>query len=184
MIRNTQSRYGVVSMVLHWLSAVAVIGLFGLGYWMVGLTYYSSWYQTAPALHKSIGILLLLATIVRLLWRWGNPKPQPLAQHQRWEKRLGAWVHGLLYLLLMGIFVSGYLISTADGRGIWVFELWQLPSMGELFADQADIAGVVHQYLAYSLIGLVIVHALGAIKHHLIDKDSTLIRMTTFKEIK
>lgn len=184
MIKNTQNRYGAVSMVLHWASALVVIGLFGLGFWMVELTYYSSWYQTAPALHKSMGILLLLATVVRLMWRWGNPKPLPLPQHKRWEKRLSSWVHALLYLLLMAIFASGYLISTADGRSIPVFELLELPSMGELFAGQADIAGLVHQYLAYSLIGLVIVHALGAIKHHIIDKDSTLIRMTTFKEIK
>ncbi|GIU09815.1 hypothetical protein TUM4261_18750 [Shewanella sp. c952] len=73
--------------------------------------------------------------------------------------------------------LSGYLISTADDRGIWVFDWFEIPSFGAIVDDQADIAGVIHQYAAYSLIGLAIVHAIGALKHHFIDKDSTLLRM-------
>ena len=73
----------------------------------------------------------------------------------------------------------GYLISTADGRGIAVFNLFEIPGIGELFDSQADIAGLFHQFAAYSLIGLVVIHMLGAFKHHFFDKDSTLIRMIT-----
>ena len=58
--RNTAHRYGLVSVLLHWLIAAAVFGLFGLGLWMVGLDYYSSWYRTAPDLHKGIGVLAFL----------------------------------------------------------------------------------------------------------------------------
>lgn len=184
MLKNSESGYGLISIALHWISGVAVLGLFALGFWMVDLTYYSSWYKTAPDLHKSIGVLLLLTTVIRLLWRWYNPKPSGLAGHQPWEKNISAVVHGLLYILLVAILCSGYLISTADGRGIMVFGLVELPGMGELFNNQADLAGAIHQYLAYSLIGLVVVHAVGAIKHHVIDKDSTLLRMITIKEIK
>ncbi|QYK00585.1 cytochrome b [Shewanella psychrotolerans] len=184
MFKNTETHFGLMSILLHWVSAVVVVGLFALGYWMVDLTYYSSWYKTAPELHKSVGVLLLLATLARLLWRWSNPKPRGLAGHQAWEKTFGAVVHALLYLLLIAILCSGYLISTADGRGIMVFGLFELPSLGSLFNDQADLAGVTHQYLAYSLIALVGIHVLGAIKHHVIDKDSTLVRMVTIKEIK
>jgi cytochrome b561 len=83
----------------------------------------------------------------------------------------------LLYLLLFFIVVTGYLISTADNRGIEVFNWFVVPGFGEFFDHQADRAGLVHEWLAYSLIGLVLLHALGALKHHFIDKDATLKRM-------
>ncbi len=67
---NSSNRYGVVSVVIHWLVALAVFALFGLGLWMTGLTYYSEWYRTAPALHKSIGIVLFAVMLLRVLWRF------------------------------------------------------------------------------------------------------------------
>ncbi|ASJ97561.1 cytochrome b [Shewanella marisflavi] len=182
MFKNTQSRYGVISIALHWLSAIVVLVLFALGVWMVELTYYSPWYKQAPDLHKSIGVLLLVATLCRLLWRGFNPAPKALTEHKRWEQVSAAIVHRLLYLLLIAILITGYLISTADGRAIGVFSLLELPSLGRLFEGQADIAGWLHQYLAYGFIALVSLHALGAIKHHLIDRDATLKRMLNIKE--
>ena len=67
--RNSPTNYGLTSIALHWLVALAVFGLFGLGFWMVGLTYYSSWYRTAPDLHKSIGVMLFMVMVLRVLWR-------------------------------------------------------------------------------------------------------------------
>lgn len=65
--RNTSSRYGVFSLFLHWGSALVVFGLFGLGLWMRELSYYDPWYHPAPALHKSIGILLAIALLVAVI---------------------------------------------------------------------------------------------------------------------
>lgn len=177
MFLNTSNGYGFVSIIVHWISALAVIGIFFLGFWMVDLTYYSTWYKTAPHIHKSVGVLLLLLTVFRLTWRCFNPKPKGADGHKVWEKKISHYTHILIYVLLFSIMCSGYLISTADDRGIWVFDWFDLPSLGRLFTDQADIAGLVHQVLAYSLIGLVILHSLGALKHHFFDKDNTLIRM-------
>lgn len=73
--RNTSSRYGVFSLFLHWGSALVVFGLFGLGLWMRELSYYDPWYHPAPALHKSIGILLAIALLVRIVWRFVSPPP-------------------------------------------------------------------------------------------------------------
>lgn len=73
--------------------------------------------------------------------------------------------------------ITGYLISTADGRGIEIFEFITIPAYGAIIENQEDIAGLVHKWLAYSLIMLAILHALAALKHHLIDKDNTLNRM-------
>ena len=86
-------------------------------------------------------------------------------------------VHLLLYLLLFAIVISGYLISTADGRAIDVFGLFQVPAYPLGLEGQEDIAGAVHWYLALTLMGLTGLHAAGAVKHHFIDKDETLKRM-------
>ena len=182
MLLNTKTSYGLVAIGLHWLSAVAVIGLFAVGFWMVDLTYYSEWYKTAPHLHKSIGLLLLLATLVRIFWRLFTAKPEGVVTHKRWEKSVSHITHYALYVLLLVIMFSGYLISTADDRGIWVFDWFEIPSLGAVIDDQADVAGVIHQYAAYSLIALVVLHAVGALKHHFIDKDSTLVRILKFNK--
>ena len=105
--RNSSSHYGLVSILLHWLVALAVFGLFGLGYWMVGLDYYSGWYKTAPDLHKSIGLLLFAVMLVRVLWRWVSPAPASLPNHGRLT-RLGSKLgHGFLYLGLFVLMISG-----------------------------------------------------------------------------
>ncbi|QIR15181.1 cytochrome b [Shewanella aestuarii] len=182
MLRNSQSRYGLVTILIHWLSAFAVLGLFALGFWMVDLTYYSSWYRTAPHIHKSIGILLLILTGFRILWRLMSVKPDAIKSHKSWEKQSAHWAHRLIYTLLVAIMVSGILISTADGRSIEVFDWFAVPGFGELFNNQADLAGLFHQYAAYSLIALVVIHAFGAIKHHIIDKDNTLTRILWVKK--
>ncbi|MBN7820911.1 cytochrome b [Bowmanella yangjiangensis] len=174
-MRNSETSWGWTSIVLHWLSALAVIGLFALGWWMVDLDYYSEWYREAPHLHKSIGILLALTTLLRLLWRFKKPRPETLGKP--WEVNLSHFTHVLMYILLLAIFTSGYLISTADSRGIDVFNWFTVPGLGEWIENQEDLAGEVHEWLAWSLIGLVVLHALAAIKHHVIDKDNTLTRM-------
>ncbi len=169
--------WGAVSIALHWLSALTVVGLFALGLWMTGLGYYDPWYHKGPELHRSIGVLLLLATLLRLVWRWANPVPPPLPEHQRWERWLAAAAHGLLYLLLLLVMVSGYLISTADGRAVQVFGWFAVPATVSGIDGQEDIAGAVHLWAASLLIGLAALHAGAALKHHFFDRDRTLLRM-------
>ncbi len=169
------SRYGLTAIVLHWVSAICVLGLFGLGFWMVDLDYYSKWYQTAPHWHMSIGILIALVTMVRYLWRW--LKPVRTGEGSPLEQKAGHAAHVTMYLMLACLFITGYLIPTGDGRGIEVFDWFVVPSIGTLFADQKEIAGLVHEYVAYALIALVTLHAVAALKHHFINKDSTLEKM-------
>lgn len=178
MLKNTITHYGNVTKILHWLSALTVVALFILGLWMVELTYYSAWYKTAPHWHKSVGILLLLATVFRMCWRIYTPTPNAIASHSAVVKFAAKLAHLALYFLLIILMLTGYLISTADDRAIEVFNWFSIPALGELFNNQADIAGLLHQYLAYGLMILSAVHALAAIKHHVIDKDQTLKRMT------
>lgn len=81
---NTPERYGVISAAFHWLSAIIVYGMFALGLWMVTLSYYDGWYHKAPELHKSIGILLMMGLVIRVLWRVISPPPGP--HDSSWRK--------------------------------------------------------------------------------------------------
>lgn len=176
-IRNTSNRWGLVTVVIHWLTAATVICMFVLGLWMVDLDYYSQWYQSAPFIHKSTGIVLLLVTVARLVWRLLNAKPSPLENHGAFEIRAAGLAHALIYILLFSMMLSGYLISTADGRAIDVFGLFSVPATLHGIDKQEDIAGSVHFVLAILLMTLVTLHASAAVKHHVVDRDRTLIRM-------
>lgn len=175
MTTSHSQSYRLPAIIFHWLSAVVVFGLFGVGVWMVDLNYYSEWYRTAPHWHKSIGLLLALLTIARLVYKLSS-KPLP-GLGKPVENIAAKWAHALLYILLFSLFLSGYLISTADGRGIDIFTWVTVPSLGNLFDSQEDIAGDVHEYLAYSLMVLVALHTIAALKHHFVNRDATLVRM-------
>lgn len=175
-MKNSDTSFGIVNIVIHWVTALLVFGLFGVGLWMVDLSYYSEWYRTAPDLHKSFGLTLLALTLFRIVWKLANPSPKTLSSNKL-ETIAGKLAHFGIYALLLTIMVSGYLISTADGRGIEWFWLFEVASLGEFVPNQEDIAGDIHEWAAYILIGLVAVHMIAALKHHFIDKDKTLVRM-------
>ena len=83
----------------------------------------------------------------------------------------------MMYADMLIIVISGYLISTAKGSGVSLFGWFVVPALISGLPEQADRAGAVHYWLALGLLGLAGLHALGALKHHLIDKDNTLRRM-------
>ncbi|MDE1464359.1 cytochrome b [Spartinivicinus poritis] len=176
-LKNTQKQYGLVSILLHWLTALTIIGLFALGLYMVELDYYDPWYKQGPDLHKSIGLLLLVVLIFRTGWRLFTNSPKPLESHKIWERTLAHLTHIMLYLLILLVIFSGYLISTADGRPVSVFGWFDVPALVTGIDQLESYAGTVHYYLAFTLIGLASLHGLAAIKHHLFDKDDTLRRM-------
>lgn len=170
-------KYSRISRLFHWTSALLFIGLFAMGIWMRSLGYYDEWYQPAPELHKEIGIIFFVWMLARVIWRKLHPAPAPLSSHKAWEKKLAHIVHAALYVSIFIIMMSGYLIATADNRGIDFFGLFEVPVLINAFESQEDWAGFIHEYLAYAVMALVVLHAAGAIKHHVIDKDHTLKRM-------
>lgn len=174
MIRNTNDAYGLVSVLLHWGMALALVGLFATGLYMTDLTYYDSLYNILPWWHKGIGLLIFGLLLVRILWRLSNPKPQTPATHKPWEKTLASATHRSLYLLIFIICVSGYLMSTAKGKGVELFNWFEIPALRALSSDETDFAGEVHYYLAWALIVISAAHAAAALKHHFIDRDKTL----------
>ncbi len=174
---NNSQQYGLISKGLHWLSALAVFVLFGLGYWMVDLDYYSEWYQRAPHWHESAGLLLLIVTLFRLAWRTITTKPEAISSHSALEKKSSAIMAFALYFILLTVLVSGYLITSADGKAIAVFDWFNVSAFILIAENQEDLAGAIHYYIAYTLIFMALIHALAALKHYFIDKDNTLKRM-------
>ena len=174
-------QFSWTAIITHWVIALTMFGLTGLGFWMVDLGYYHSWYVAAPDLHKSIGLCLGFVMIFSVTWRLMTPRADPLPSHTHLERILSRTMHLSLTLIIFATIVSGYLISTAEGVGIVVFELFEIPAMGALFDNQAHNAGLIHRYAAYTVTVLVLFHIAAALKHHMIDKDETLTRMLVRK---
>jgi cytochrome b561 len=175
LLRDTEAGYGVVSRLLHWAMAIAIITLFALGWWMVGLDYYSAYYTSAPDLHRGAGILVAFALVLRLVWRAANPRPAN-PELSRLEHVASRIAHGLMYALVVAVTVTGYLISTADGRAIDVFGWFSMPAMLS-GPNQEDVAGFLHRYLSYGLVGLAAVHAAAAFKHYFSGHPGVMTRM-------
>ena len=178
MLKNTPQSFGLISKFLHWVMAFLLTALFGIGLYMTGLDYYDPLYHSLPWWHKSIGLLVLFLLIMRFMWKLLSIEPQPPGNHKQWETRLAHVTQHLFYLLILLITLSGYFIATAEGKGIDFFNVFELPAViSEIDEGTADLFGEAHQLLSYLLAGFVILHSLGALKHHFIDKDETLKRM-------
>ncbi|WP_265575502.1 cytochrome b [Bradyrhizobium yuanmingense] len=171
---RTSRTLGVRRTLSQWnLSPRAQPSWFALGLWMVTLSYYDGWYHKAPELHKSIGILLMMGLVIRVLWRVISPPPGPLPSYSPMTRLAAKAGHLALYLLLFAIGISGYLISTADGKPISVFGWFDVPATLADAGAQADFAGALHFWLAWSVVVLSVMHGFMAVKHHFIDKDDT-----------
>lgn len=175
LIGDSKAGYGLITRLTHWIMALAIPAMFALGLWMVTLNYYSPYYRIAPDIHRSVGMLLLFLLVLRFVWRLANPKPGD-AELKPFERAASRAVHWGFYPLLLALMVSGYLISTADGRPIEVFDWFSVPSFIQKKGLE-DTAGEVHEFLAYATIVLVVLHAAAALKHHFVDRSSILKRM-------
>lgn len=175
-LRNTPERYGLVAMTLHWLIALLIFGMIGLGWYMTGLPVGVRKIQLYQ-LHKSLGITVLALVVLRLGWRLAN-RPPPLPDTIRGPERLLARVtHFGLYLLIVAMPLSGWIIASAATLPTSLYGLVPLPRL--VAPDEATLhrAGAVHEVLAWAILVLAALHAAGAVKHHVIDKDNVLRRM-------
>lgn len=180
MLKDTSHRYGALSQCLHWSSAILVIALFSIGLWMVGLGYYDNYYHQAPALHISLGILLFGLTLVRIFWRLSQASPQAIVGTSKWQHQLALTIKWLLLSLLTLLAITGYLITSAEGAGASFFDWFTIPSSIQLSSANVDSAGELHEWGAWLLIALAVLHAGAAFMHHFIKKDETLTRMLPF----
>jgi len=128
-------------------------------------------------LHKSIGILLLLMVAIRCFWRLGNPAPRLPVDMPGWQ-RLGSHIsHGLLYICLVALPLSGWAINSASNIPFRVFWLVRLPAITEPDKVLEAAMKSVHNGLAIGLVVMLVVHVGAACYHHFVRRDNVLTRM-------
>ena len=176
IVRYTQS-----AIMLHWLTALLVIVTFPLGVYMHRLAF-SPFKLQLVSYHKWIGVTILLLTVFRLAWRMLHKLPPLPETIPIWQQRAAHGLHHLLYLLLLAIPVSGWLMSSAKGVPVVYFGLLQLPDLVGKDKELGDMLQEIHEALNIGMLALVIMHIAAAFKHQFIDKDSLMLRMSPFSQ--
>jgi len=175
MLKNTENSYGLISRANHWLSAILFIGLIALGLYMSDL-------EKSPAkfelydLHKSLGIIVFTLIILRLIWLKISPNPEQLSKN-KFEHILGHAVKGILYLALIMMPLSGWIMSNSGGHDVAFFNLFTLPNFVGENDTIHEISETFHGLAGKIMIAVILLHFAGALKHHFVYKDSTLLRM-------
>jgi cytochrome b561 len=173
-------RYTRTAMLMHWVLGLALVGLFCVGFYMTGLPF-SPQRLKLYNWHKWAGVTLLALSVLRLVWRATHRPPAlPVAvvlAMPGWQKAAHHGTHALLYLLFLVVPLVGWAYSSAAGFPIVFLGLWQLPDFVPVSKDLADAIKPWHQYTAYALAALVVLHVAAAIKHQIVDRDGLLARM-------
>ena len=183
--RPARSTYSAVAIILHWLIAALMLTNIGLAWYFNTL---SRAEQFGPvALHKSIGITVLLLTLVRIGWRLAFPPPALPDHMSAWERWAAKATHLVFYGLMLAMPLSGWAwVSTSPllkHHPTVLFNLVPWPSMPlpALDPDQAHAAsklfGRTHSVLALVACATITLHVAAALKHHIIDRDDVLARM-------
>lgn len=177
---DAPTRYTATAMALHWLLALALVGIFAVGLYMTSLPF-------SPARlklynwHKWAGVSILALSALRLLWRLTHRPPALPAAVQadmpRWQQVAHHATHHLLYLLFFAVPLIGWAYSSAAGFPIVFLGLVPLPNFVPVDPDLAELIKPWHQISAYALAALVVLHVAAALKHHVIDRDGLLARM-------
>lgn len=171
--------YTRTAVALHWIIALLIFANFPLGVYMHDLPLSPdklrlfSW-------HKWIGVTAFVLAVLRVSWRSTHVPPPLPANMPSWEKLAAQAVHYLLYLLILAIPLSGWLMSSAKGvQTVW-FGVLPLPDLVSKNKELGDALQKVHESLNFLMLGLLLAHVGGALKHHFIERDDTLIRMLPF----
>jgi cytochrome b561 len=170
------TRYSSPAVVLHWLVALLIFAVFPLGVYMHELPL-SPDKLKLYSYHKWIGITVLLLVAVRLGWRLTHTPPPLPGSIAAWQRRARAAVHGLLYLLMIAIPLSGWMMSSAKGFPVVWFGVLPLPDLVGKDKALGDLLTGVHQALNFTLLALVILHVAAALQHHFIERQPFLQRM-------
>ncbi|NNC96514.1 MAG: cytochrome b, partial [Gammaproteobacteria bacterium] len=168
--------YPLSRVILHWLIALTIIGLFVSGLWIVRMDYYDALYTLIPHWHKSIGLILMFILVLSVFLRRLTPKPEYDASLKAYERIIAGIVQSLMSILCFAVIISGYFITSANGDPVSVFNWFELPAYPLNVKNQEDIAGELHEIMAFALIGLAMLHAGAALYHHFGKKDRTLLK--------
>ena len=178
-LRNTLSRWGVVSQTFHWVIVVLIITQYVLAEiehdMPLGMARFA-----VLARHKSIGLTILALAVLRLLWRWMNPSPPLPDTLKPYERVLARVTHFGLYILLFAQPITGWILSSASNFPVSYFGWFTLPNLVAADKGLAETMHEVHETLFNVLVAFAVVHIAAALKHHFWLKDDVLRRMLPF----
>jgi cytochrome b561 len=179
MLRNDTESYGLITILFHWIIAIIFLGQILLGYLMVRTTDFALQFSLFQW-HKSFGFLILGLSGLRLIWRIANPRPRDPAGMGRGERVAAHLAHGVLYLALFLIPLTGWALASSSPLQIptFAFNLIVIPSLPLAISDQAEAFWTAsHAWLAYLSAVVAAAHMVAALHHHFWKKDAVLRRM-------
>lgn len=163
----------VIQKIRKWfcnLLALLILFQIGLGWYMTGLTFYHRWYHSAPALHKSMGLVILLMTMIRLSFRLKEGLPKAELIFQSLKFNIFGLQHYFLYAFLILIAMAGYLFATSKGDPVPFFGLINFPSFVTTGDALGNFLDVLHSLLAYTLAGGILVHSFQMLRRLIRNK--------------
>ena len=171
--------YTRTAVALHWTIGGLIICAFAMGWVMTDLAI-SPLKLKMYNWHKWLGMSILALVVIRTLWRLTHPAP-PLLPMPRWQAMAAHGLHGVLYLLMLAIPLSGWAYSNAAGYPIVYLGLVRLPDLVARDKPLAAELVELHELLGWVLIACVVIHIAAALKHHFFDRDTTLQRMMRWR---
>ena len=181
----TRLRFSPVAIVLHWTIAALMLTNIVLAWRFNGLKAGLRWYELIQ-LHKSIGITVLLLTVLRLLWRLVHPPPAYPPEMKRWEKAAASAVHWGFYGLMVGLPITGWLMVSASPKNLPTLLYKKVPwphigAIHHLPIEQrqhlTDLFSGAHEALTYVAYVLIVLHVGAALRHQFFTRDRVLWRM-------
>jgi cytochrome b561 len=179
--------YSTVAIVLHWLTALAILTLLIAGLWMTDAIKQPDTKNFAYKVyqwHKALGLTVLVLTVLRLAWRLANPPPPLPSGMTSFERWAAGATHVAFYGLLLGIPLAGWAMVSASPLGFptIIFGLFEWPHIAPLAAieNKAPVEAALkltHKYMGLALMGLLALHIAAALKHHFVNRDNVLARM-------
>ena len=178
---STDNEYSNVAKVLHWVLAAMIIMQVILAQLAKRAAQDDNTFDrlTLLANHKSIGLTVLLLVILRVAWRLTHRPPALPEQMTRWQRLASHLSHFGLYVLMLTLPLSGWLVAATSKYGMSWFNLFEIPRTMAPNHDLHELGEEIHEVLGYVLLVLVLVHVVAAVYHHFIVKDSVLRRMSS-----
>ena len=175
------ARYSLLAQAFHWVSAALMFAVVPIAWYMTTLERTDPTREDWYSLHKSIGITILVLSVLRVIWRQLDAPPSLSGFMRPVEVAAVHVAHGLLYVLLFAMPISGYLISAAGGHPVVLFGLLPVPALVPVDHELAKIGHTLHDLGQWALYGLVGLHVLGTGFHVFIRRDGLLGRMLPWR---